>query len=155
MPRRATRSENYEHTIAGLLSKRQELMDRALQLREQMAAISNDIESVETVLRSFGHDGDFKGMAARSGRVVYFHRNELRRFCIDELRKATAPVTSRELAEKIVRLEGKDPHERRLMNDMVKRVGKSLKLLRQQHHATQQRINGTVVWRLANSESVV
>lgn len=146
MPRRATRSENYEHTIAGLLSKRQELMDRALQLREQMAAISNDIESVEAVLRSFGHDGDFKGMAARSGRVVYFHRNELRRFCIDELRKATAPVTSRELAEKIVKLEGKDPRDRRLMNDMVKRVGKSLKLLRAQGLARSDGQSGNLCW---------
>jgi hypothetical protein len=55
---------------------------------------------------------------------VFFARNELRR--------ANGPVSSRDMAEKIAKLEGKDPRDRRLRNDMVKSVGKSLKLLRQQ-----------------------
>ena len=71
-------------------------------------------------------------MKPRSNRVVYFHRNELRRFLIEELRNADAPVTSRDLAEKIIGLEGKDaPDDRALRNDMVERVGNSPKLLRQ------------------------
>jgi hypothetical protein len=146
MPR-LTRSDTFEHTIAGLLTKRQQLMDAALKLREDLAEVSNDIDSLDRVLKTLGYDGDLKGMSPRGHRVVYFHRNELRRFCIDELRKATAPITSRELAEKIVKLEGKDPRDRRLMNDMVKRVGKSLKLLRQQGVAESLKDrNGEMKW---------
>jgi len=139
---RLTRSDTFEHTIAGLLTKRQQLMDSALHLREQLAETSNDIDSIDRVLKSLGHKGDLKGMAPRSNRVVYFHRNELRRFIIDELRQATEPITSRELSEKIVRLEGKDARDRTLMNDMVKRVGKSLKLLQRQSFVENKRIGG-------------
>ena len=85
-------------------------------------------------------------MRPRSNRVVYFHRNELRRFLIDELRNATAPITARDLAEKIVGLEGKDARDRQLRNDMVKRVGKSLKLLRQQGVAVSRGRNGELAW---------
>jgi hypothetical protein len=59
----------------------------------------------------------------------------MRRFLLDELRKAVGPISSRDLAEKIIGLEGKDARDRRLRNDMVKRVGKSLKLLRRQRMA--------------------
>lgn len=88
-----------------------------------------------------------KGITPRGNRVVFFHRNELRRFCLDELRKADGPISARDLAEKIITLEGKDTRDRRLRNDMVKRVGKSLKLLRQQGLAASKRDDhGHFVW---------
>lgn len=145
---RPARTDTYEHTINGLLTKRQEMMDRAVQLREQMAEVSNCIDSLDHVLKSFGYEDDLIGMSPRGNRVVYFHRNELRRFCIDELRKATATVTARDLAEKIIRAEGKDYLDRKLANDMVKRVGKALKLLREQGIATSCGKLGTILWAL-------
>jgi hypothetical protein len=145
---RPARTDTYEHTISGLLTKRQEMMDKALHLREQMAEVSNCIDSIDFVLKSLGYAGDLKGMSPRGHRVVYFHRNELRRFCIDELRKATGPVTARELAEKIIQAEGKDHLDRKLANDMVKRVGKALKLLREQGLATSCGKAGTMSWAL-------
>jgi hypothetical protein len=65
----------------------------------------NVIESIDHVLRSLGFSGDLDGMKPRSNPAVYFHRNELRRFVIDELRNADAPVSARDLAEKIIGLE--------------------------------------------------
>ncbi len=137
------------HVITGLLKKRSELMGEAQLLREKMAETSNAIDSVDHVLRSFGYVGDLDGMRPRSNRVVYFHRNELRRFLIDELRNADAPLSARDLAEKIIGLEGKDARDRTLRNDMVKRVGKSLKLLRQQGVAVSVGRNGDLAWSLA------
>lgn len=146
---RAARTDTYEHTISGLLSKRSDLMGEGMRLREALAVIGNDIEAIDRVLVSLGYRGDLKGMAPRSNRVVYFHRNELRRWLIDELRKATGPITSRALAEKIISLEGKDMRDRALRNDIVKRVGKSLKLLRRQGVSTSSRDETSqLVWRL-------
>lgn len=48
------------------------------------------------------------------------------------MRGETAPISSRTLAQRIATAEGKDNRDRKLINDLVKRVGKSLKLLRQQ-----------------------
>lgn len=122
-------------------------MGEALALREKLAEVGNTIDSLDTVLRSLGYDEPLDGIRPRSNRVVYFHRNELRRFLIDELRNANGqPVTARELAEKIISLEGKDVRDRRLRNDMVKRVGKALKLLRQQQIARDEGAHGKLTW---------
>ncbi len=142
-------ANGYEHTISGLLKKRSELMGEAQTLRAQMAEVANAIDSIDHVLRSLGFQEDLDGMRPRSNRVVYFHRNELRRFLIDELRNADSPITARDLAEKIIGLEGKDSRDRALRNDMVKRVGKSLKLLRQQGVAVSHGQFSDLVWTLA------
>jgi len=138
----------YANTISGLLRKRSELMSDAQRLREQLAHVGNDIEALDRTLISLGYEGDLKGIQPRGNRIVFFARDELRRFLLDELRKAPGPISSRDLAEKIIGLEGKDCRDRRLRNDMVKRVGKSLKLLRQQKIAYSERAIGGTQWRL-------
>jgi hypothetical protein len=136
----------YQNTISGLLQKRTELMREAKDLREALAVVGNNIEALDRTLETLGYKGDLKTVVTRGNRVVFFHRNELRRFCIDELRKATGPITARDLAEKIITIEGKDPRDRRLRNDMVKRVGKSLKLLRLQGAAVSRRDRAGFLW---------
>src|SRR6266481_3703879 len=106
----------YQNTISSLLRKRDELMRAAKDMREQLAVVGNNIEALDRTLETLGYKGDLKTVVTRGNRVVFFHRNELRRFCIDELRKATGPITARDLAEKIITLEGKDPRDRRLRN---------------------------------------
>lgn len=140
----------YQNTISSLLQKRAELMGDAMKLREQLAVVGNNIEALDRTLETLGYKGDLKTVAPRGNRIVFFARNELRRFCLDELRKAAEPITARDLAEKIIKLEGKDPRDRRLRNDMVKRIGKSLKLLRAQGFAASKRdgLNGFVWERL-------
>lgn len=143
-------TNTYAHTISGLLQRRSELMGEAMLLREELARVGNTIESLDHVLRSMGYDEPLDGMRPRSNRVVFFARNELRRFLIDELRKANGqPVTARDMAEKIMGLEGKDSRDRAMRNDMVKRVGKSFKLLRQQGAAVSSRRAGDLAWQLA------
>ena len=140
--------DGYQNTISGLLRKRAALMGDSQALREKLAEVGNAIESLDHVLRALGFDEPLDGMRPRSNRVVFFARNELRRFLINELREATGPVSARDMAEKIIGLEGKDVRDRRLRNDMVKRVGKSFKLLRQQGVAVSAGREGELVWRL-------
>jgi hypothetical protein len=97
-----------DHTISGLVKKRSELMAKASELRALQAEHGNAIESIDHVLRSLGFSGDLDGMKPRSNPAVYFHRNELRRFLIDERRNTDAPVSAIDLAEKIIGLDGKD-----------------------------------------------
>ena len=141
-------AEPYANTISGLLRKRSELNRDAEAIREQLAVIGNDLDALDRTLKALGYTGDLKRVVIRGNRVVLFRQGELRRFCLDELRKA--PVTSRALSEKLLGLEGKDPRDRNLRNDMVKRVGKSLKLLRKQGLAASGRSEqGVFFWNLA------
>jgi hypothetical protein len=132
---------SYALTISGLLKKRSELMAKASELRADLAVVGNAIDSIDHVLRSLGFSGDLDGMKPRSNRVVYFRRNELR--------NAEHPTSARDLAEKIIGLEGKDSRDRAFRNDVVKRVGKSLKLLRQQGVVVSQGQFSDLVWSLA------
>ena len=120
-----------DHTISGLLRKRGEILDELQAIRERQAVLANDMASLDRVLETFGYDGDLQSATPRANRVVLFYRNELRHYLLGELAKAGAPLSSRELAERIVTVEGKDRFDRRLMCDIVKRVGKALKLLRE------------------------
>jgi hypothetical protein len=118
------------NTISGLLRKRGEILDELQAIRERQAVLSNDMASIDRVLETFGYEGDLQSTTPRSNRVVLFYRNELRHYLLGELAKSNAPLSSRELAEQIVTIDGKDRFDKRLMCDIVKRVGKALKLLR-------------------------
>ena len=143
-------ADDYSHTISGLLRKRADMMGQVQALREELAVVGNDIEALDRVLVSLGYDEPLDGMRSRSNRVVFFARHELRRFLVSELRAAKGqPVSARDMAEKIIGLEGKDACDRRLRNDMVKRVGKSFKLLRQQGVAASRGKASQLVWMLA------
>jgi len=119
-------SETYEHAISGLLRKRGEMLSHMADLREQMAVVSNDLESIERVLETLGYDGDLPTKASRAPRIVLFYRGELRGFLRQSIQEH-GPSTSRQLAERLVAIEKKDARDRRMMNDVVKRMGKALR----------------------------
>lgn len=119
-----------ETTINGLLAKRDELMHETQELRERMAIVANDIEALDRVLDAFGYQGELEGRTARAARIVLFYRNELRQYLLAELQKADRPLSSRELAERVCQVEGKDGRDRRLLADVTRRVGCALRKMR-------------------------
>lgn len=143
------RSETYEHTINGLLSRRGEIMEEIAVTRERLAVLSNDVEALDRVLESLGYAGQTQ-LTPRLPRVVLFYRGELRQFLAGYLRDH-GPSTSRQMAEALVQLEGKDARDRRMMNDIVKRIGKSLRQMVDvgQVSRTDEKVKGEYVWRLS------
>ena len=141
-------TETFEHTINGLLQKREEMMEEIATTRERLAVLSNDIEAIDRVLERLGYDGDVK-LTPRVPRVVLFYRGELRQFLIGQLREH-GPMTSRQLAENLVRLENKNVHDRRMMADVVRRLGKALRQMQSAKMVTGTRGKsmGEYVWRL-------
>lgn len=130
MKNRPARTETYEHTISGLLTKRQELMDENATLRERMAVVANDVEAIDRVLETLGHEEPLEGRSPRAARIVLFYRNELRAFLLEQLRKADRPMTSRELAEIVCETEGKNRGDQRLIRDVTRRIGCALRKMR-------------------------
>jgi hypothetical protein len=142
-------TETYQHTISGLLQKRAEMMEEIAAMRERLAALSNDVEALDRVLERLGYDGDVK-LTPRVPRIVLFYRGELRQFLAATLREH-GPMTSRALAERLMQSEGKDARDRRMMADVVKRIGKALRLMQDQGivSRTPQKIKGEFMWRIA------
>jgi hypothetical protein len=142
--------EPFENTIHGLLKKRRELLGETDRLRKALNANMDDIRALDHTLRAIGYTGDLKRMTPAGTRTVVFHRDELRRYLIEQLRHAGRALDSRELAEKTMRKEGQDISDRDLRNRMVKRVTQCLALLRKQGTATSEyNEQGYFVWALS------
>jgi hypothetical protein len=147
---RLARTETFEHTINGLLTKRADLFNEAIRIRDRLAEIKNDIGALDRVLGTLGYTGDLDAEMPRQKREVLFGRGELTRSILDELRGASRPLGSREIAQAIVALSGQDARDRKLISDLTKRVSKALRVLNSEaliHRktATDQR----VVWEIS------
>lgn len=101
------------------------MMEEMAQVRERLAVLSNDIEAMDRTLESLGYQGDIK-LTPRVPRIVLFYRGELRQFLAGQMRY-NGPMTSCQMAEALALGEGKDARDRRMMNDIVWRMGKALR----------------------------
>lgn len=145
---RPARTETFEHTISGLLTKRADLLGEAERLRDRLAKIKNDISAIDRVLGSLGYAGDLDAQMPRQKREAIFGRGELTRAILDELRGADGPMTSREIAQAVVALSG-DARDRRYVSDLTKRVSRALRMLREQDTVRSGvDNNGNVMWSL-------
>lgn len=140
--------KGYQNTIAGLLRKRGEMLTEIKDCRDRLAMLSNDLEGLERVLETMGYDGELPTQSTRASRIVLFYRNELRAFLKSELANAGGPMTSRELANKLIDMEGRDSRDRRLRNDIVKRIGKALRQMRDSGLVQSEKAKGEFLWRL-------
>ena len=124
------RTETFDHTITGLLKKRSDLFNEAERLRDRLAEIRNDIGAVDRVLGTLGYTGDLDASMPRQKRKVLFGPGELTRAILDELRTATEPLASRDIARAILSVREYDPRDRKLLTEHTKRVSKALRILK-------------------------
>jgi len=124
------------------------MLEEAAQLRERQAVLANDVESLDRTLESLGYAGDVK-LTPRVPRVVLFYRGELRHFLRGYLEKH-GPSTSRKMAEALIQVEGKDGRDRRMMSDVVRRMGKALRQMEDAKivSRTATKTKGEYTWRL-------
>lgn len=149
---RPARTETFEHTISGLLTKRADLFNEAERIRDRLAEIKNDIGAVDRVLGTLGYKGDLDAAMPRQKREVIFGRGELSRAIYEHLRSATEPVSSRDIAREIVALRGEDARDRKYLSDLTKRVSKALRAMKHDKivlSITDRR--GNIVWRKADT----
>lgn len=123
------RTETYEHTVSGLLTKRADLFNEAQRIRDRLAEIKNDVAAMDRVLGTLGYTGNLDAEMPRQKRQVLFGAGELTRAILDELRDATEPMASREIARAILAVNEQDPRDRRLLTEHTRRVSKALRIL--------------------------
>ena len=125
----STSRDGYDLTIHGLLRKRDELLAQLDKLRDDIAQVSNDLTAVDRVLKCLGFHPEIELLAKPRARVTLYVRNEMRKFLLDELRKAEKPLSSRELAIILATAQGKDIEDKGLITDMTARVSRSVSIL--------------------------
>ena len=146
---RLARTATYEHTVTGLLKKRADLFNEAERIRDRLAEIKNDVAAIDRVLGTLGYTGNLDAEMPRQKREVLFGRGELTRGCLDTLREAAGPMTSRQVAQAILSLQGQDARDRKLMTEHIRRVSKALRILKEGGSVRQAMDEqGNVVWAL-------
>lgn len=128
---RQARTDTFEHTISGLLTKRADLFNEAERARDRLAEIRNDIGAIDRVLGSLGYTGNLDAAMPRQKREVIFGRGELSKAIYGELREASGPLSSRDMARSIVALRGEDARDRKYLAELTKRVSKALRGMRE------------------------
>ena len=136
------------HVIGALRNKRAELAGVLRQLEQQLVRQRADLAHVDATMRLFDPDiqpNDIRPKQPRA-RNAWFRPGECLRLVYDELREATQPVTTRELAERIMRLKAMpatDDHRRELVQKTL--LGS---LNRAKATIARVEIAGVVRWRL-------
>src|SRR5271165_6188267 len=95
------------HVIVALRNKRAELAGTLRQLEQQLARERTNLAHLDATMRLFDPNIRPKDIRPRQRRThnAWFRQGECLRLIYDELREATQPVTTRELAERIMRLK--------------------------------------------------
>ena len=95
------------HVISALSNKRAELAGIVSQLERQLGQQQANLAHLDATMRLF--DPDIRPQEIRPKqqreRSAWFRQGECLRLIYDELRDAAQPVTTRELAERIMRLK--------------------------------------------------
>ena len=136
------------HVIGALRHKRAELAGMLRQLEQQLAQQRANLAHVDATMRLFDPDirpNDIRPKLPRE-RNAWFRQGECLRLVYDELREATQPMTTRQLAEQIMRVKAIPAAD----DQRRERVQKTLlaSLNRAKQTIARVEIAGVVRWRL-------
>ena len=136
------------HVIAALCRKRSELGGVVSQLEQRLVKHRADLAHLDATMRLF--DPDIRPQEIRPkqqrARSVWFRPGECLRLIYDELRNAPQPVTTRELAVRLMRVKAMPTNDDRCRELIQKTILGSLNRAKE----TIARIEtaGVVAWRL-------
>lgn len=136
------------HVISALRNKRAELAGMLRQLEQQLARQRAGLAHLDATMRLFDPDIRPNEIRPKQPRVhnAWFARGECLRLIYDQLREATQPVTTRELAERIMRLKAMPTADDRRRELVQKTLLASLN--RAKTTIARVEIAGVVSWRL-------
>lgn len=136
------------HVIGALTNKRAELAGMLRQLEQQLGQQRANLAHIDATMRLFDpaiRPKDIRPKQPRE-RNAWFRPGECLRLIYDELREATQPMTTRELAERIMRLKAIPAAD----DDCRERIQKTLlgSLNRAKETIARVEIAGVVRWQL-------
>lgn len=119
------------NTIAGLQAKRKQLVKLRRDLEADVRKVTCDLDHLDACIRLFDPDADTAIARARYATKHRAKKGQMRRFVLDQLKGATAPITSRDIADAWVAERGlRTDHGTMVM--ITKRVGACLTSIRRE-----------------------
>ena len=119
------------NTISGLMRKRAEITGKIEYTQRTLNELIIDLDHLDHTIRLIDPDADIS--LSKSKQYPIRHnsfRGEMSRFVMGALRTATKPVTSLEIAMKVIEGRGLNPDDERTVILFRKRVGACLSKLK-------------------------
>jgi len=136
-----------DYVLAGLTKRRAELTGEANALKARLAQIGTDVGHLDAVIRQFDPNYDLGSIQPKRLRGPDIAgRGEISRFILGVLRETREPVTTQEVARRLMAERGQDMDDRRLVAQTIKRVGVAL---------SRQKANGAVLGEQGTGQAVL
>ena len=141
----------HEHVLSGLTRKWAALAGEAEALRSRVAQIGTDLGHLDAVICLFDPDCDVAGIRPKRPRPPDAAKpGEMSRFVLDALRDAAEPVPTPAIAARLMAERGLDGQDRKLVRNLTKRVGMTLRHQEQRGTVRSQAGTGRVIlWEVA------
>lgn len=139
------------NTLSGLIDKRREIAGKIEHHQNALRQATADLDHLDATIRLFDPDADLEAIWPRPypPRNQAF-RGEVTRVILTALRHADGPLTSHQLAERLMAERGLDVNDRALKKTMVKRVGSSLRDMRKKGRVRSEvGAKREMLWRIA------
>ncbi len=119
------------NTIAGLVAKRSEIAGRIDTLRADLRKLIVDLDHIDAAIRLFDPGFDIAGIVSKPVRGAQVaRRGDSIRLMLDIMRQATEPMTTKQIALKVMAARGHNTDDTALVLTMTRRVGASLRSYR-------------------------
>jgi hypothetical protein len=116
------------NTIAGLVAKRAEISGQIDAARATLRQLIVDLDHVDAAIRLFDPDYDTASIRPKTYPVAQVtRRGDSIRLILDFLRKATEPMTTKQIALKVMTVRGLNTDDAALVVTITRRVGASLR----------------------------
>lgn len=142
----------YSLTLHGLIRKRAELAGELEGLRAQTRSLLSALQHIDATIRVFNPTIDLEDLPEGTVPPPFTgFRGEIQRFLIDELRKANHPLSTFDLADRLMAKRGLDANDRIALNLIRKRTGYALAKLRKAGRVTSKRAHRSapLEWRIS------
>jgi hypothetical protein len=119
------------NTIAGLVAKRAEIAGRIDAARVALQQLIVDLDHIDAAIRIFDPDYDLAGIRSRTYPAAQVaRRGDSIRLILDILRRASEPLTTKQIALQVMAVRGQNVNDAALVLTLTRRVGASLRSYR-------------------------
>jgi hypothetical protein len=119
------------HTLSGLIAKRADIAGQIDAARLTLRKLIVDLDHVDAAIRLFDPDFDIAAIRPRSYPVAQIaRRGDSIRLILDILRQSTEPLTTKQIALRVMAARGLNSNDANLVLTITRRIGASLRAYR-------------------------
>ena len=139
------------HVLTGLIAKRAEIAGQIEHTQDQLRQLVIDLDHIDASIHIFDPSIELQEIKARPvPPKLHAFRGEVTRIVLITLRNAKKPLTTQDIAQRVMAERGLDTANVRLLKTMTKRAGACLRSLQKQGAVARQPGPGQfMLWEMA------